>query len=348
MWGILGRNRVGRGMGRVGMLGLLLTAALAGCGSDGEPGPEPGTGTEDDADEQTGAPEPHEILAPSTYDCSAAGPIEPPDRPHALTCFGDPECTSRLVVGHRMATPFAPENSLSALRASILLGTDIVETDIRVTADDQVVFIHDGEVDRTLDGEGDVSSFTLAELRAMPVRMPSKLAILDEPGDFGCETIPTLDDVFEIAAGRIVVELEVKASRAGVIAAEYLRDNDLYGNAFLLCDRGECEAARAAVRDVPIMTRPNEAEEVARELEYDPPPVIVHLDPTAPFLAGEILDSVHAVGAKTFANAFIAADLAAVASGDLSGYTKMYDDGLDVIQTEFPHWALMSLGRLPR
>ena len=180
----------------------------------------------------------------------------------------------------------------------------------------------------------------------MPVRLPSKLSLLDEPGDFGCERIPTLDEVFEVAKGRIVVELEVKATRAGLLAAEYLRDHDLYDNAFLLCDRNECEAARAAVSDVPIMSRPGRAEEVARELEYDPPPVIVHLDPTSSFLADEILDSIHAVGAKSFANAFVVADLLAVADGDLSGYSKMYDDGLDVVQTEYPHWALIGLGRL--
>ncbi len=331
---------------RVGSLGSLAAVlVLSGCASEGEPGPDPGT---DSVDQDGGGPvpAPHEILAPSKYDCSATGPVEPPERPHALTCYGDPECTSRLVVGHRMATPFAPENSLSALRAAILLGTDIVETDIRVSADDKVVFIHDGDVDRTLDGEGDVSSFTLAELQALPVRLPSKLALLDEPGDFSCETIPTLDDVFEIATGRIVVELEVKDSRAGVLAAEYLRDNDLYGNAFLLCDRGECEAARAAVNDVPIMSRPNEAGEVARELEYDPPPIIVHLDPTASFLADEIVASIHAVGAKTYANAFVVADVLAITGDDLTGYPKMYDDGLDVVQTEFPHLALMGLGRL--
>jgi len=247
-----------------------------------------------------------------------------------------------------MATPFAPENSLSALRAAILLGTDIVETDIRVTSDDHVVFIHDGDVDRTLEGEGDVDSFTLKELRAMPVRVPSKLAVLDEPGNYSCERIPTLDDVFDIAKGRIVVELEVKDARAGVLAAEYLRDHDLYGNAFLLCDRSECEAAREAVSDVPIMSRPDRAEEVARELEYDPPPVIVHLDPTSSFLADDIVESIHAVGAKTYANAFIVADLLAVADDDLSAYPKMYDDGLDIVQTEFPHWALMGLGRLAR
>ncbi len=289
---------------------------------------------------QTGLPSPESVLRSDSYDCNATI-VEPPARGHDQSCFADAACTASLVTGHRMATSFAPENSLSALRAAILLGVDIVETDIRLTSDGEVVLMHDGDIDRTTQGSGDVADLTLAEVQSFSMESGNA-----PPGDFSCDRVPNLDDVFTISAGRIVVELEVKDTAAGVTAAEYLRDNDLFGDAFLLCGASECAAARAAVPDVPIMSRPKKPEEVAAEAAYDPPPIMVHIDYSEGFLSPEIIDAIHSVGAKVFANAFVVADLQAFAEEDLSGYSAMFEGGLDVIQTEFPHYALMSIGRL--
>ena len=238
-----------------------------------------------------------------------------------------------------MATPFAPENSLSALRAAILLGVDIVETDVRLTADGEVVIIHDDTVDRTLEGSGEVAALTLAEIQAMPMRAEGRA------GDFACDRVPTLDAIFTVSRGKIVVELEVKSTAAGVIAAEYLRDHALYGEAFLLCDRSECEAIRAAVPDAPIMSRPDLPAEVEAELDYDPPPILVHVDPTEGFYA--TFEAVAAAGAKPFANAFLDADLIAAGGGGFDAYPAMFEPGLAVLQCELPYYALVGLGRLP-
>jgi len=239
-----------------------------------------------------------------------------------------------------MATAFAPENSLSALRAAILLGVDIVETDVRLTADGQVVLIHDSTVDRTLDGTGSVDELSLEELRAFSMKGGPP------QGDFSCDQVPTLSEVFALGSGRIVIELEVKDTAAGVKAAQYLRDHDLYDSAFLLCSPQECDALRDAVADVPIMPRAKSPAEVASVLGYDPPPELVHIDPYDDFLTSEVLDSIRSVGAKAYANAFLVADVQALGSGRLEAYVEMYESGLDVVQTEQPHWALVALGRL--
>jgi glycerophosphoryl diester phosphodiesterase len=240
-----------------------------------------------------------------------------------------------------MATPFAPENSLSALRAAILLGVDIVETDVRLTADGEIVILHDRSVDRTFEGSGDINTLTLAEAQSLTMHANPSLG-----GDFSCERLPTLAELMAIAAGRIVVELEVKESDAGVAAATYLRDNDLYASAFLLCDPSECAALRLAVPDAPIMTRPESANEVATETQYDPAPIMVHIDAYDDFLTDEVIDLIHGVGAKVYANAFLAADVEALSSGNLEPYLALYGGGLDVAQTELPHYALTALGRL--
>lgn len=312
---------------------LTMLVAHAGCGDDS------GGGAADASPQLPGVAA---YLDVSRYDCLASGPIVPPARPHALDCFATPQCTSPLVTGHRMANPFAPENSLAAARAAILLGVDIIETDVRMTSDNQVVLIHDGDVDRTTSGVGDVSSYSLAELQALAL-VPE----VDDPtGDFSCERVPTLDELFAVTRDKIVVELEVKDTAAGVAAAEYLRDNGLYGQAFLLCDPGECAAARAAVPDVPIMTRPQQASEVATELDYEPAPIMVHIDAVPAFWTDAVLVQIHSANAKVFANAFVLGDGAALGLADFGQYHQLFAGGIDVIQSEFPHYALQALGRL--
>jgi glycerophosphoryl diester phosphodiesterase len=308
---------------------LVLSLALAAC-SDESSAPSPA-----DTELTPGA-----FLPPSAYDCTA-GSVVAPARAHGVGCFADAACDAPLVAGHRMATPFAPENSLSALRAAILLGVDIVETDVRMTSDGHVVLLHDGSVDRTLEGTGDVDALTLAEIQAMPMKAAGK-----PPGDFSCDHVPTLDEVFAISVGQIIVELEVKDTAAGVATAEYIRDHDLAGAAFMLCSASECDALRAAVPDVPIMSRPEAPDEVPAAIAYAPPPILVHIDYTAGFLADEVLDPVRALPAKVYGNAFVVADIEAVSSGRLQAYQDMFDGGLDVVQTELPHLALVGIGRL--
>ncbi len=58
---------------------------------------------------------------------------------------------------------------------------DVLETDVRFTADRQIVLFHDRTVDRTaLDATGPVSSYTLAELQALSYRKSGVPASLEE------------------------------------------------------------------------------------------------------------------------------------------------------------------------
>ena len=72
-----------------------------------------------------------------------------------------------LRIAHRGASAYAAENSLAAIRAAAELGADFVEIDIRTTADDIPVVIHDDSLKRTHGIAGDVSDLTLNELRQL-------------------------------------------------------------------------------------------------------------------------------------------------------------------------------------
>ncbi|MFD3697290.1 glycerophosphodiester phosphodiesterase [Streptomyces sp. NPDC058646] len=71
------------------------------------------------------------------------------------------------VVAHRGASHEHPEHTLAAYRQAVADGADALECDVRLTADHQLVCVHDRRVERTSDGRGAVSGMTYAELRAL-------------------------------------------------------------------------------------------------------------------------------------------------------------------------------------
>jgi glycerophosphoryl diester phosphodiesterase len=129
-----------------------------------------------------------------------------------------------LVVAHRgchnaapgHGLPSAPENSIAALENCVRIGADMMETDVRQTADGELVMIHDDTLQRTTTGSGQVRARTLAELRSL--RLRENLGGRDaEPTDQG---IATLDEMLTAARGRMQLNLDVKdAIYAEVIAA---------------------------------------------------------------------------------------------------------------------------------
>lgn len=78
----------------------------------------------------------------------------------------DPDAIVRGI-NHRGYCIEAPENTLPAFRLSKLKGFHYVEADIRFTSDDVPVLIHDGTVDRTSDGSGEVGKIRFEDLRQL-------------------------------------------------------------------------------------------------------------------------------------------------------------------------------------
>lgn len=108
-----------------------------------------------------------------------------------------------LVIAHRGAARRAPENTLASFRLAADLGADAVELDARLTADGEVVVLHDKLLDRTTNGSGPVSQRTRHEVQALDA------GAMFSP-DFAGERIPTLDQVFEAVGGRLLINVELK------------------------------------------------------------------------------------------------------------------------------------------
>ena len=72
-----------------------------------------------------------------------------------------------LILGHRGAAGYAPENTLAAFELALTQGADGVEFEVHVTADGVPVVIHDFRLERTTSGRGRVRRQTLAQLRRL-------------------------------------------------------------------------------------------------------------------------------------------------------------------------------------
>lgn len=72
-----------------------------------------------------------------------------------------------ILSAHRGTSIMAPENTAPAFEFGYRHGATVLETDVRVSADGQVIVIHDASVDRTSDGSGAVRALTLAQIKKL-------------------------------------------------------------------------------------------------------------------------------------------------------------------------------------
>ncbi len=103
-----------------------------------------------------------------------------------------------LVIGHAAAAGEAPANTLAGVRAALDAGCEAMEIDLQLCQDGVPVLIHDTTLDRTTDLSGEVRATSLATLRAA------------NAGDG--EHVPSLDEVLDVAAGRLTVMCELKST----------------------------------------------------------------------------------------------------------------------------------------
>lgn len=99
-----------------------------------------------------------------------------------------------LIFGHRGSPRHAPENTLTSFRLALDEGADGIEVDVQRTADGILVAHHDEILP---------SSETLAEFTYEKLLPLARLA--------ECE-LPTIEEVFQVVAGRGLMNIELKSS----------------------------------------------------------------------------------------------------------------------------------------
>jgi len=148
-------------------------------------------------------------------------------------------------IAHRGARSLAPENTLAAARKGLEAGADLWELDVQLTADDELILMHDNKLTRTSDAKKRfpgrrpwlVSDFTLAEIQTLDCG-----SWFNEEDPFG-----------QIKAGGVSAEDQRAyiGERAPTLreALEFTRDNDWRVNVELkdlpTRDKGELMVQKA-------------------------------------------------------------------------------------------------------
>jgi glycerophosphoryl diester phosphodiesterase/poly(3-hydroxybutyrate) depolymerase len=129
--------------------------------------------------------------------------------------FNDARCAAALfalspssAVGHRGLGTAAPESTLASFRACLDRNLGF-EFDVRRTRDGQLVCLHDEKLDRTTNGTGKVTDWSLEEVRKLDAGRWFS-------ADFAGERVPTVDEVFALLAAQrdlsVLVAVDIKGS----------------------------------------------------------------------------------------------------------------------------------------
>ena len=150
--------------------------------------------------------------------------------------FLDPDNSEVLVAVHRGDWRNYTENSLEGIESAVKMGADIVEVDLRRTADGELILMHDPKVDRTTTGKGKVEDLTLAQIRELRQRN----------GVMGRTPyrVPTLRELLVAQKGRVLINLD----KAFDYFDQVMELLDETGTASQIIMKGEAPAAEVVAR----------------------------------------------------------------------------------------------------
>ena len=117
------------------------------------------------------------------------------------------------IIAHRGASFLEPENTLKAIERAIKMGANFVEVDVRVSKDNELVIMHDPDVNRTTDGNGLIKDYTVQELKNF------------DAGEG--ESIPTLEEVIACVKDSIGLIIEIKEPGTEVKILEKVDEHNL-------------------------------------------------------------------------------------------------------------------------
>lgn len=112
----------------------------------------------------------------------------------------NPKSEYVFVIAHRADWRNYPENSLEAIESAIKMGVDVVELDVRRTADGKLIICHDSTINRTTNGKGKVKELQLDSIRKCYLRAGH--------GAVTRYKMPTLEEALDVCKGRILINLD--------------------------------------------------------------------------------------------------------------------------------------------
>ena len=93
-----------------------------------------------------------------------------------------------IIIGHRGAMGYEPENTLRSFQKALDLGVDMIEFDVHLCKSGELVVFHDEKVNRTTNGQGYIAQKSLEKLKELDAGQGEK--------------IPTLEEVLDLVKGK--------------------------------------------------------------------------------------------------------------------------------------------------
>jgi glycerophosphoryl diester phosphodiesterase len=148
-----------------------------------------------------------------------------------------------LIIAHRGASAYAPENTMAAFELARRQGADMVELDVVPTADGRLAVFHDDTTERWDGLPRPVAACSFAELQRL---------------DIGGERVPALEDALAFAAeSGMALNVELKAAGMGDRCAALLKEfgvvEQVIVSSFVAAALQELRAAAPAVRRAYLM-----------------------------------------------------------------------------------------------
>ncbi|WP_166825712.1 glycerophosphodiester phosphodiesterase [Thalassoroseus pseudoceratinae] len=163
------------------------------------------------------------------------------------------EMPIRGICAHRGASATHPENTLAAFRRAIHLGAQMIEFDVALTRDGELVLMHDSTIDRTTNGSGRVTEWTLAELKKLDAGSWKDTR-------FKGERVPTLREALDVMPDNIWLNVHLKGNvKLAEETTKTLAASGRLHQAFLACGKAAADAAKKIDKRVLICNMDRQA-----------------------------------------------------------------------------------------
>jgi len=235
-----------------------------------------------------------------------------------------------MVAAHRAVHQQYPENSLPAIQDAIDLGVDIVELDIRVTADGIPVILHDQTVDRTSTGQGDIEQLGFSDVQGF--------YLLDE-GEVTDLKIPTLKEALVVCKGKIMVDMDMKTGQIEAVLAVVKSVGVSDQLIFFDSDWEVLKEIKSQLPNAFLMPRTHKTKDIKKAVRQLDPEA-VHIDPS--FYTAKTVKRAEKYGLRVWINSLGDRDERIRSNPNAESQKEWLVLGANIVQTDCPaFWVVL-------
>jgi len=122
---------------------------------------------------------------------------------HNLPVLYNDDGDDFIIIAHRGASAYYPENTMIAFEKAVEMGAEMIELDVMLSKDRVPIVFHDAKLNQHTNGSSYVKHYTLKELKELDA------GSWFNP-KFSNQEIPTLEEVLDFASGKIALNIEIK------------------------------------------------------------------------------------------------------------------------------------------